>query len=101
MTRAFFGILLLSKNILYSIYESRHKRQHESHMRTYSWPSHISISYSSVMTAKSTFSGMSSEGQLEVVQGCLERSSGLVSSRWIRRLDELVVTWHHDLMDRI
>ena len=32
MTRGFFGLLMLSETILYSKYESRHKRRHEGSM---------------------------------------------------------------------
>ena len=77
MTRAFFGLLILLNIILYSEYERRHKGQNESHMRAYSRPSQISSSYSSIKTAKSIFSRMSSEGQVEVVRSCLEQSWAL------------------------
>ena len=71
MTRAFFGLLILLKIILYSKYESRHRRRDESHMRLCFRPSLSSSSHSSVETVKSTLSEMTLEGQLEVAQGWL------------------------------
>ncbi len=66
MTRDIFKLLILLKSILYSKYESRHKRRHEGHMRADFRPPQFSSSYSSISAVKSTFSQMSSEGQLEV-----------------------------------
>ena len=71
MTRAFFGLLILLKIILYSKYESRHRRRDESHMRLCFRPSQFSSSHGSIDTVKSTLSEQSSEGQLEVAQGWL------------------------------
>ena len=74
MTRAFFRLLILLKIILYSKYKSSHKRRHEGCMRANIRPLQFSSSYSSISAVKSTLSSMSSKGQLEVVQGCLEQS---------------------------
>ena len=71
MTRACFELLILFKIILYSKYESRHRRRHESHMQLCFRPSLSSSSHSSIETVKSTLSEMTSEGQLEVAQGWL------------------------------
>ena len=90
MARDFLRLLILLNITLCSKYESRqkrrpdgctlallgpsihrHKGRHESHMRAYFRPSHISSSYSSIDTVKETFNEMSSEEQLEVVPGCL------------------------------
>ena len=71
MARDVFGLLILLKIVLYSKYESRHSRRHESHKSAYFRPSQISSSYSSIDTVKSAFNEMSSKGQLGVVRGCL------------------------------
>jgi hypothetical protein len=63
-----------TKIILYSKYGNRHKRRHESHMRAQCRPSLFSSSHSSISIVKSTFSEMSSEGQLGVFQGHLVQS---------------------------
>ncbi len=70
MTRAFFGLLILLKIILYSKYESRHRRRHEGQMRACIRPSQSSSSHSSIDTVKSTFSEMTSEGHLRYLQPC-------------------------------
>ncbi len=64
MTRVLYGLLILLKIILYSKYESRHKRRHEGYMRANIRPSQISSSYSSINAVKSTFSEMTSVGHL-------------------------------------
>ena len=74
MTRAFFELLILLKIILYSKYESRHRGRDESHMRARIRPSQSSSFHSSNGAVKSTFSEMTSEGQLEVAQGWLVQS---------------------------
>ncbi len=71
MARDFFWLLILLKMILYSKYESRLRRQHEYHKRAYFRPSQSNGSHSAIDIVNSTFSEMTSEGQLEVAQGCL------------------------------
>ena len=86
MTRAFFELLILLKFILYSKYESRHRRRQEGHKRAYSRPSQSNCSYSSVNTVKSTFSEMTSEGHLRYLSALLVNPNSLVSSHRIQRL---------------
>ena len=62
MTKAFFELLILLKIILYSKHESRHSERDESHMQLCFRPSQSSSSHSSIDTAKSTLSEMTSEG---------------------------------------
>ena len=86
MTRAFFELLILLKIILYSKYESRHRRRHEGQMRACIRPSQSSSSHSSIDTAWSTFSEMTSEGYLRYLSALLVDPNSLVSSQRIQRL---------------
>ena len=86
MTRPFFGFLILLKTILYSKYESRHRGQHKGQMRARIRPSQSSSSHSSIETAKSTFSEMTSEGHLRYLAALLVDPNSLVSSHRIQRL---------------
>ena len=86
MTRAFFGLLILPKIILYSKSKSRHRRQHEGQMRAHIRPSQSNSSHSSIETAKSTFSEMTSEGHLRYLAALLVDPNSLVFSHRIQRL---------------
>ena len=83
MTRAFFGLLILLKFILYSKYESRHTRRHEGHRRAYIRPSQSSSSHSCLSTVISTFSEMTSEEHLRYPSALLVDPDSLVPSPWI------------------
>ena len=86
MTRAFFELLILLKIILYSKYESTHRRQHEGHKRAYSRPSQFSSSYSCHSAVISTFSEMTSVGHLRYLSALLVDPKSLGSSHRIQRL---------------
>ena len=86
MTRAFSELLILLEIILYSKYESRHRGQHKGQMRARIRPSQSSSSHSSIDTAKSTFSEMTSEGHLRYLSALLVDPNSLVSSHRIQRL---------------
>ena len=86
MTRAFFGLLILLKIILYSKYESRHRGRPECHKRAYIRPSQSSSSHSCLSTVISTFSEMTSEEHLRYLSALLVDPDSLVSSHRIQRL---------------
>ena len=86
MTRAFFGLLILLKIILYSKYESRHRGRHEGQMRARIRPSQSSNSHSCLSTVISTFSEMTSEEHLRYPSALLVDPDSLGSSHRIQRL---------------
>ena len=86
MTRPFFELLILLKIILYSKYESRHRRRHEGHMRACIRPSQSSSSHNCHSTVISTFSEMTSVGHLRYLSALLVDPNSLGSSHRIQRL---------------
>ena len=64
MTRAFFGLLILLKIILYSKYESRHTRRHEGSTLALLRPSILSSPDSPMSIAQSMLKEDSPEGHL-------------------------------------
>ena len=83
MTRAFFGLLILLKIILYSKYESRHTRRHEGSTLALLRPSILSSPDSPMSIAQSTFSEMTSEGHLRYLSALLVDPNSLGSSHRI------------------